>query len=98
MIRLLLMTILPLIAPYVAWYLWQVFCRKPVIDPATGDQVPPDFEKAPRGKLLVAGLALTALTVGGFLLAHRLIAKDPYVPLTVEEFLRLQNDNDADRR
>lgn len=97
MIRLLLLTILPLIAPYVVWYVWQVFCRKPVIDPATGEQVPPDFEKAPRGKLLAAGLVLMALTVGGFLVAHRLIAEDPYVPMTVDEFEKRQN-RDADGR
>ncbi len=89
MIRLLLLTFGPLFAPLAGWYLWQVFGVKPKIDPVTGDQIPPDFQKAPKAKLAVAGVVLMFLTVGGFLLVHHLSAEDPYRPLTLDEMQKI---------
>lgn len=78
MIRFLLLIFLPLAAPFLAWYLWRVFGVPPQIDPETGDQVPPDFANSPIRALVIAGVILMVLTVGGFLVAHRIIAQDPY--------------------
>lgn len=78
MIRFLLLIFLPLAAPFIAWYLWRVFGVAPQIDPDTGDQVAPDFADSPIRALAIAGAVLTVLTVGGFLLAHRIISQDPY--------------------
>lgn len=90
MIRLLLVIFLPLMAPYVAWYGWKIFLEKPKIDPVTGDQIAPDIRNAPRGKLLLAAVALLIVTVSGFLLSHDRIGSDPYRPLTVDEFEKQQ--------
>ena len=78
MIRFLLLIFLPLAAPFIAWYLWRVFGVAPQIDPATGDQVPPDFADAPVRALAVTGVVLMVLIVGGFLLAGRIMSQDPY--------------------
>lgn len=86
MIRLLLLVVLPFIAPFVGWYLWQVFGRTPRIEPATGDQVPPDMGKAPLRNLGIAGLVLMGLSVGGFLAFHKHFASDPYRPISVDEY------------
>lgn len=86
MIRLFLLAFLSLFAPFAAWYVWQVFGKKPTIDPQTGDQVPPDFEKAPRGKLWAIGAVLSVLTVGGFLLFQQLYTEAPYKPIDVNKF------------
>lgn len=88
MIRFLLLIILPLAAPFVAWYLWRVFGKPPTIDPVTGDQIPPDIEKAPIKALVLTALGLLALTVGGFLLAHDRFSDDPYIPIGIIEFER----------
>lgn len=85
MISLLLMTILPLLAPYAAWYLWQIFVAAPRIDPATGDQLPPDFSNAPKGKLLLAAVGSMILVIGIFLAVHDQFADEPYAPISVEE-------------
>ena len=78
MIRLLLLTFIPLLLPFVAWFVWRVFSGAAKIDPRTGDQVPPDFEKAPRGKLLAMGFGLMVMTVGAFLLFQHQYADEPY--------------------
>lgn len=85
MIRLLLLAALPFAAPYVGWYLWRIFLSPPRIDPATGDQLPPDFGEAPRGRLLAAAVASMIAVVGGFLLVHDHFKDDPYLPVGVEE-------------
>ena len=84
MIRLLLLVVLPLIAPYAAWYLWRIFVAAPRIDPATGDQLPPDFDEAPKGRLLLAAVLLMMAVIGTFLLAHDMFKEDPYRPIDVE--------------
>lgn len=86
MIRLLLLIVLPFVAPFVIWYLWQVFGRTPKIEPATGDQEAPDIGKAPLRNLGIAGLVLMALSVGGFLAFHKHFASDPYKPISVDEY------------
>ncbi len=86
MIRLLLVIVLPLVAPYVAWYCWKIFLEPPKIDPATGDQVAPSIVDAPRGKLLIAAFVLLILSVGGFLVAHYAIGQDPYQPIPEERY------------
>lgn len=88
MIRLLLLTFIPLLLPFVAWFVWRVFSGKPVIDPQTGDQVPPDLQKAPRGKLLAAGFVLMIVTVGSFLLFHQRFSEEPYKGIDVNEVER----------
>jgi hypothetical protein len=85
MIRLLLLIVLPIVAPYIAWYCWKIFLEPPGIDPATGDQIVPSIVDAPRGKLLIAAVVLLFLTVGGFLIAHYAIGQDPYRPLEFEQ-------------
>ena len=85
MIRFLLLIFLPMAAPFAAWWLWRVFARPPQIDPASGDQVPPDFEKAPLRGLFLAGALLTAITVGVFLLAHKESSEHPYQPIGTHE-------------
>jgi hypothetical protein len=81
MIRFLLLIFLPMAVPFGAWWLWRVFARPPQIDPATGDQVPPDFDKAPLRGLFLVGALLTALTVGVFLIAHQESSEHPYQPI-----------------
>lgn len=101
MIRLLLLTIIPLLLPFVGWFIWRVFSGTPKIDPQTGDQVPPDFEKAPRGKLLAIGFGLMVVTVGAFLLFHQRFAEEPYKGIDAkkierqleEEKMRLRQQN-----
>ena len=88
MIRLILLTLVPFAAPYAGWYLWKIFFASPRIDPATGDQLPPDFGEAPRGKLLAAGVALMLIVIGGFLLVHDHFKEEPYRPIDVKEFER----------
>jgi len=88
MIRLLLLTFIPLLLPFVAWFIWRVFRGTPVIDAQTGDQVPPDFQKAPRGKLLAAGFVLMFVTVGTFLLFQHHFADEPYKGIDVDEVER----------
>lgn len=88
MIRLLLLTIIPLLLPFVGWFIWRVFSGTPKIDPQTGDQVPPDFEKAPRGKLLAIGFGLMVVTVGAFLLFHQRFAEEPYKGIDAKEIER----------
>ena len=39
MIRLLLLTFIPLLLPFAAWFVWRVFSGTPKIDPQTGDQI-----------------------------------------------------------
>ena len=101
MIRLLLLTFIPLLLPFVAWFIWKVFRGKPVVDAHTGDQVPPDIQKAPRGKLLAAGFVLMFVTIGTFLLFHHRFAEEPYKGIDVdaverkleEEKMRLRQQN-----
>ena len=88
MIRFLLLTLVPFAAPYAAWYLWKIFVAKPRIDPATGDQLPPEFGEAPRGKLLAAGVVSMLVVIGGFLLVHDHFKEEPYRAIDVEEFER----------
>lgn len=88
MIRLLLLTIIPLLLPFVGWFIWRVFSGTPKIDPQTGDQVPPDFEKAPSGKLLAIGFGLMVVTVGAFLLFHQRFAEEPYKGIDAKEIER----------
>ncbi len=95
MIRFLLLIILPMAAPFAAWWLWRVFGRPPEIDPATGDQVPPDFEKAPLRGLFIAGALLTAVTVGIFLIAHQKSAEHPYQPIGTQEPAQKKGDDQA---
>lgn len=86
MIRFLFLIFLPLAAPYVVWFLWNVFAKTPRIDPATGDQVPPDFADAPKRGLLAIGLALAAVTVAAFLFFQHRFAEAPYKPIGVMEY------------
>lgn len=88
MIRIALLAVLPFAAPYVGWYLWKIFIARPRLDPATGDQLPPDFEKAPRGRLLAAGVVCMVVVIGGFLLVHDRFKEDPYRPAEIEEIER----------
>ena len=85
MIRLLLLTVIPLILPFAVWYIWKVFAERPRIDPASGEQTPPDIKKAPRIKLVATGVVLMLLTLGGFLLFHDKTADKPYAPINVDE-------------
>jgi len=87
MIRFLLLTIIPLVLPFVGWFVWKVFKGQPRVDPQTGDQVVPDLERAPRGKLLIAGIVLMVLTLGAFLLIHDRMANKPYQPIDVDEVI-----------
>jgi nicotinamide riboside transporter PnuC len=87
MIRFLLLTIIPLILPFVGWFVWKVFKGQPRVDPQTGDQIVPDLERAPRGKLLIAGIVLMLLTLGTFLLIHDRTANNPYQPIDVDEVI-----------
>jgi len=84
MIRFLLLTLIPLIVPFAAWYIWKVFSGTPRIDPITGDQAAPNLEIAPHGKLLGAGFLLMILTVGIFLFVHDQFAETPYKALDVD--------------
>lgn len=92
MIRLLLLTFIPLLLPFVIWFVWRVFSGTPQIDPQTGDQVPPDIQKAPRGKLLAAGIALMIVTVGTFLLFHHHFAAEPYKGIDAKEIERQMDE------
>lgn len=85
MIRLLLLTFIPLLLPFVGWFVWRVFSGTPKLDAQTGDQVPPDFEKAPRGKLLAIGFGLMVVTVGAFLLFQHKFADEPYKGIDAKE-------------
>ena len=87
MIRFLLLTIIPLFLPFVGWFVWKVFKGQPRVDQQTGDQVVPDLERAPRGKLLIAGIILMVLTLGTFLLIHDRKANKPYQPIDVDEVI-----------
>jgi len=102
MIRFLLLTIIPLVLPFVGWFVWKVFKGQPRVDPQTGDQVVPDLERAPRGKLLIAGIILMVMTLGTFLLIHDRKANKPYQPIDVDKVIeqeererRQQNQNSA---
>tara|TARA_R110000868_G_scaffold36962_7_gene130770 strand:+ start:38594 stop:38905 length:312 start_codon:yes stop_codon:yes gene_type:complete len=88
MIRLLLLTFIPLLLPFAAWFVWRVFSGTPKIDPQTGDQIPPDLKKAPRGKLWAAGFVLMFVTVGTFLLFQHRFADEPYKGIDVNEVER----------
>ena len=88
MIRLLLLTFIPLFVPFAVWFIWRVFSGTPVIDAQTGDQVPPDIQKAPRGKLLAAGFVLMIVTVGSFLLFQHHFVDEPYKGIDVNEVER----------
>lgn len=85
MIRLILLTFVPLLLPFVGWFVWRVFSGKPKIDPQSGDQVVPDFEKAPRGKLLAIGFGLMIVTVGAFLLFQHQFVDEPYSGIDAKE-------------
>jgi hypothetical protein len=85
MIRLILLTFIPLLLPFVGWFVWRVFSGKPKIDPQSGDQVVPDFEKAPRGKLLAIGFGLMVVTVGAFLLFQHQFVDEPYAGIDAKE-------------
>ena len=87
MIRFLLLTIIPLVLPFVGWFVWKVFKGQPRVDPQTGDQIVPDLERAPRGKLLIAGIVLMLLTLGTFLLIHDRKANKPYQPIDVDKMI-----------
>ena len=85
MIRLILLTFIPLLLPFVGWFVWRVFSGKPKIEPQSGDQVVPDFEKAPRGKLLAIGFGLMVVTVGAFLLFQHQFVDEPYTGIDAKE-------------
>jgi hypothetical protein len=89
MIRFLLLTIIPLIVPFIAWYVWKVFADKPKIDPQSGEQIPPDIERAPRAKLLLVGALLMIVTVAGFLAIHDKTADNPYKPPDAADFEKI---------
>ena len=79
-----------------------MFKGQPRVDPQTGDQIVPDLERAPRGKLLIAGIILMVMTLGTFLLIHDRKANKPYQPLDVDKVIeqeererRQQNQNSA---
>ncbi|MGB0630823.1 MAG: hypothetical protein ACPGRZ_09010 [Alphaproteobacteria bacterium] len=85
MIRLLLLTIIPLFLPFAAWFAWNVFAEKPKLDSATGEQVPPELKSAPLKGLAIAGVLLSAVTLGSFLLFHDKTSDQPYTPINVDE-------------
>jgi len=87
MTRFLLLTIIPLVLPFVGWFVWKVFKGQPRVDPQTGDQVVPDLERAPRGKLLIAGIVLMVLTLATFLMIHDRKANKPYQPIDVDKVI-----------
>ena len=102
MIRFLLLTIIPLFLPFVGWFVWKVFKGQPSVDQQTGDQVVPDLARAPRGKLLIAGIILMVMTLGTFLLIHDRKANKPYQAIDVDKVIeqeererRQQNQNSA---
>ena len=86
MIRFLLLTLIPLVVPFVAWYLWKVFSGRPRVDPKTGDQEPPNLGTAPLGKLLIGGVLLMILTLGIFLLIHDEFTRTPYKAIDLDKF------------
>lgn len=98
MIRLLLLAFIPLILPYVGWFVWRVFSGTPKIDPQTGDQVLPDFQKAPRGKLLAVGFALMIVTVGTFLLFQHRFSDEPYKGIDANEVERQMEEEKMRQR
>ena len=85
MIRLLLLTIVPLILPFAIWFAWNVFAEKPELDPATGEQLPPELKNAPVKMLAAIGVLLSMLTLGGFLLFHEQMTDKPYTPINIDE-------------
>ena len=85
MIRLLLLTIIPLILPFAIWYVWNVFGERPKLDPATGEQLPPKFKSAPIKMLAAIGVFLSVLTLCGFLLFHEQTTEKPYTPITIDK-------------
>lgn len=88
MIRLLLLTFVPLILPFAVWYLWNVFGKKPQLDPSTGEQEPPEITSAPLKMLTFVGVLLSLLTLGGFLLFHDQTVTAPYSPINVDDAAR----------
>ncbi len=88
MIKFATLVILPLITPYITWYLWRIFVAKPKVDPVTGDQLIPEFDRAPKGRLLLASFILLILVIGGFLLIHDRFKEEPYRPIDVKEYER----------
>ena len=86
MIRFLLLTLIPLVVPFVAWYLWKVFSGRPRVDPRTGDQEHPNLGTAPLGKLLIGGVLLMILTLGIFLLVHDEFTRTPYKAIDLDKF------------
>ncbi|MEE2997627.1 MAG: hypothetical protein VX700_10860 [Pseudomonadota bacterium] len=85
MIRLLLLTIIPLILPFAFWYLWSVFGEKPKLDPATGEQDLPKLKSAPLKMLVIIGIFFSLLTLCGFLLFHDQTSDNPYNPINVDD-------------
>ena len=85
MIRLLLLTVVPLILPFAVWYLWNVFGKKPQLDPSTGEQEPPEITSAPLKMLTLVGVLLSLLTLGGFLFFHDQTVSPPYSPINVDD-------------
>ena len=85
MIRLLLLTVVPLILPFAVWYLWNVFGKKPQLDPSTGEQEPPEITSAPLKMLTFVGVLLSLLTLGGFLFSHDQTVSAPYSPIKVDD-------------
>ena len=85
MIRLLLLTVVPLILPFAVWYLWNVFGKKPQLDPSNGEQEPPEITSAPLKMLSLAGVLLSLLTLGGFLFFHDQTVSAPYSPINVDD-------------
>ena len=85
MIRLLLLTVVPLILPFAVWYLWNVFGKKPQLDPSTGEQEPPEITYAPLKMLTFVGVLLSLLTLGGFLFFHDQTVSAPYSPIDVDD-------------
>ena len=85
MIRLLLLTIIPLILPFAIWYVWNVFGERPKLDPATGEQLPPKLKSAPIKMLAAIGVFLSVLTLCGFLLFHEQTTEKPYTPINIDE-------------
>jgi len=88
MIRLLLLTAIPLILPLAVWYLWHVFGKKPKLNPSTGEQEPPEITSAPLKMLTFVGVLLSLLTLGGFLLFHDQTVTAPYSPINVDDAAR----------
>ncbi len=85
MTRLLLLTVVPLILPFAVWYLWNVFGKKPQLDPSTGEQRPPEITSAPMKMLTLVGVLLSLLTLGGFLFFHDQTFSAPYSPINVDD-------------